>query len=136
MSEELINKATEYLANGGLFNPESMDHERVRDLIYQMRGAMRAQDEREREAGARCGVGAELHGCDWPDAVADQVLMLKANNELLEKRNDYCTKIESEVAILRKENEAMKKRERDRWSSAASAFGDLDYEGTLRPGDF
>ena len=37
MNEELINKATEYLANGGLFNPESMDHEKVRDLIYQMR---------------------------------------------------------------------------------------------------
>ena len=125
MNEELINKATEYLANGGLFNPELMDHEKVRYLIYQMR-----------EAGARCGVGAELHGCDWPDAVADQVLMLKANNELLEKRNDYCTKIESEVAKLRKENEAMKKRERARWASAASAFGDLDYEGTLRPGDF
>ena len=37
MSQELINKATEYLANGGLFNPESMEHEKVRDLIYQMR---------------------------------------------------------------------------------------------------
>ena len=44
--------------------------------------------------------------------------------------------LRAEVAILRKENEAMKKRERARWASAASAFGDLDYEGTLRPGDF
>lgn len=37
MSEELISRATEYLTNGGLFNPELMDHEKVRDLIYQMR---------------------------------------------------------------------------------------------------
>ena len=132
MNEELINKDTEYLANGGLFNPELMDHEKVRYLIYQMRGAMRAQDEREREAGARCGVGAELHGCDWPDAVADQVLMLKANNELLEKRNDYCTKIESEVAKLRKENEALKKIERQRWSKVNKTLG-TNYSTT---GDF
>ena len=124
--------------------------------LAMVRGAMRAQDEREAIAGARCGVGAELHGYDWPDAVADQVLMLKANNELLEKRGDYCTKIESELAMLRKENEALKKRERDRWENADSAFGkspnraefmnlpmnpndmgvDWSSIGTRRPGDF
>lgn len=28
---------TEYLSNGGLFNPEMMDHERVRDLLFRCR---------------------------------------------------------------------------------------------------
>lgn len=41
-------------------------------------GSMRAQDERERQAGERCGVPTTEHGCDWPDAVADAVLGLRA----------------------------------------------------------
>jgi hypothetical protein len=41
------------------------------------RGAMTAQDGRERAAGERCGVRYELWDCDWPDAVADVVLELR-----------------------------------------------------------
>ncbi len=40
-------------------------------------GALRAQDERERLAGVKCGIPWEEHGCDWPDAVADEILRLK-----------------------------------------------------------
>ena len=29
----LVGRIREYLANGGLFNPELMDHEKVRDLL-------------------------------------------------------------------------------------------------------
>lgn len=36
-----------------------------------VKGAMNAQDERERAAGQLCGIPYEEHGCDWPDAVAD-----------------------------------------------------------------
>jgi len=43
------------------------------------RGAMRAQDEREQQAGARCGVPWEQHGCDWPDGAATEVLALRAD---------------------------------------------------------
>lgn len=42
------------------------------------RGAMAAQDEREQQAGERCGVSYVLHNCDWPEAVADEVLALRA----------------------------------------------------------
>jgi hypothetical protein len=38
-----------------------------------LRGAMAAQDGRERAAGEKCGVSYDIHGCDWPDAVAEEV---------------------------------------------------------------
>jgi hypothetical protein len=33
----LPNLITEYLANGGLFNPELMNHEEVRNLLMEIR---------------------------------------------------------------------------------------------------
>lgn len=41
------------------------------------RGAAAAQDERERVAGFVCGVPYDLHGCDWPHAVAERVQVLE-----------------------------------------------------------
>jgi len=34
---ELSNLITEYLSAGGLFNPELMDHEKVRDLLIDIK---------------------------------------------------------------------------------------------------
>lgn len=34
---DLSDRITEYLNNGGLFNPEMMDHEKVRDLLMDCR---------------------------------------------------------------------------------------------------
>lgn len=66
---------------------EIAEHERMyaellkeRDLL---RGAMDAQDERERRAGVTCGVAYELHGCDWPHEVAELVVSLRAENARL-----------------------------------------------------
>lgn len=42
-----------------------------------LRGAMLAQDNREKAAGERCGVPYHEHGCDWPDAAADEIETLK-----------------------------------------------------------
>lgn len=42
----------------------------------EVRGAIHAQDNRERAAGEKCGVSYDLSGCDWPDAVTDTVLSL------------------------------------------------------------
>jgi hypothetical protein len=42
-----------------------------------LRGTIDAQDEREQRAGVACGVPYELSTCDWPDAVADEVLALR-----------------------------------------------------------
>lgn len=52
--------------------------ERDRETI---RGAMLAQDNREKAAGEKCGVSWMEHGCDWPDAVAETVLVLRAERD-------------------------------------------------------
>jgi len=41
----------------------------------ELKGAMRAQDERERIAATRLGM---IHTCDWPDAVADELEAARA----------------------------------------------------------
>ena len=46
-------------------------------------GAMRAQDERERLAGDKCGVSALEHGCDWPDAVAERLMQMRNERDRL-----------------------------------------------------
>jgi hypothetical protein len=54
--------------------------ERERDLA---RGAMAAQDMREMAAGDKCGVPYHKHGCDWPDAAAEQLLATRRELQLL-----------------------------------------------------
>ena len=63
-------------------NPLSDEHitGAVDELLAQRNdalGAMAAQDEREKVAGEMCGVLHHLHGCDWPDAVAERVVSLE-----------------------------------------------------------
>ena len=53
------------------------EYDRLKVDCTTLRGAMAAQDERERLAGERCGVPCELHGCDWPEAVAAEVERLR-----------------------------------------------------------
>lgn len=38
--QELVDRITEYLSSGGLFNPELMEHEKVRDLLIDLRRAL------------------------------------------------------------------------------------------------
>ena len=40
-TKELVDLITEYLSSGGLFNPELMDHEAVRDLLIECKEALR-----------------------------------------------------------------------------------------------
>lgn len=42
-----------------------------------LKGAMRAQDDREKAAGEKCGVDYAQWGCDWPDAAAEKILDLR-----------------------------------------------------------
>jgi len=37
---DLVGRITEYLSAGGLFNPELMDHNNVRDLLIDCRDAL------------------------------------------------------------------------------------------------
>lgn len=43
---DLINRITDYLAIGGLVNPEMMEHEKVRDLLIDCRDALSKQNEK------------------------------------------------------------------------------------------
>jgi hypothetical protein len=49
MSDTLVERITQYLGAGGLFNPEAMEHDKVRDLLLDCRDRITAL-EREREA--------------------------------------------------------------------------------------
>ncbi len=46
--------------------------------LHECKAASDSQDRREREAGERCGVSYETHGCDWPDAAAERIVFLRA----------------------------------------------------------
>ena len=70
--------------------------ERLKEDLTLTRGAMDAQDQREREAGERCGVSWLEVGCDWPDWVADEVLSLRAKIERLKKDNSGLHEVQDE----------------------------------------
>ena len=38
--DELVDRITQYLSAGGLFNPELMEHQKVRDLLIDCRKAL------------------------------------------------------------------------------------------------
>lgn len=42
---EILSRIQNYLGNGGLFNPEMMDHEKVRNLIIGCRDCIEAHHE-------------------------------------------------------------------------------------------
>jgi hypothetical protein len=57
-----INKITEYLEAGGLFNPESMEHDKVRDLLIESRAELeRLQDIVTRMSRIYKHLNAEKH---------------------------------------------------------------------------
>jgi hypothetical protein len=39
-AKQLVDRITEYLSVGGLFNPELMEHQKVRDLLIDCRKAL------------------------------------------------------------------------------------------------
>jgi hypothetical protein len=73
--------------------------------IATLKGAMAAQDEREHRAGKRCLVFHEQHGCDWPDAVADTVLLLRAQSDAkgaaIVRLGERVRELEDEITRLR-----------------------------------
>lgn len=53
-------RITEYLSLGGLFNPEAMEHDKVRDLLIDCRSAIAAIDAAQGGASAPAVEGVEL----------------------------------------------------------------------------
>lgn len=69
------------------------------------RGAMIAQDERERTAGEKCGVPREIFGCDWPDAVADLISAMADEDACVRKSN---SDLFHKVAALESERDGLR----------------------------
>jgi len=40
MKTDIVDRITDYLSVGGFFNPEMMDHDKVRDLLIDCRAAL------------------------------------------------------------------------------------------------
>lgn len=53
-----------------------------------LRGAMKAQDERESIAGAVCDVPRSEYGCDWPHEMADRLIAMRNENADLKRLLD------------------------------------------------
>lgn len=68
--------------------------------VKHLKGAMDSQDERERQAGEQCGVDYEAHGCDWPDAVAEKVIVQRQRIAGLEQEN---AGLAASLEVLRRE---------------------------------
>jgi hypothetical protein len=81
LAEAALHKAMENLMDL-VEAHHSLAHAYVREVEL-LRGAMRAQDERQRLAGEKCGVPYAEHGCDWPDAVSD--LLIETRQAQLEQ---------------------------------------------------
>ena len=54
--------------------------------VTKSRFGQRQTSGRERAAGERCGVEYHGHGCDWPDATAEQILALRQKCDHLTQR--------------------------------------------------
>ena len=67
--------------------------EALRRKLELARGAIAAQDEREKMAGEACGVSWIEHGCDWPGRVAETVLTLRRRvaelEQVVERARDF-----------------------------------------------
>lgn len=76
------------------------------------------RDEREKLAGERCGVSRDVHGCDWPDGVAEvvaiqdseRIKLIAENNQL---RADLAEVLEAMLGIVEVAN-----RKTDRFDRA------------------
>lgn len=72
-----------------------------------LRGAMAAQDSRERAAGEKCGVPYELHGCDWPDAVAEEVMVVRRERDAaIADRDALRARIDGGTVVFRHDQSA------------------------------
>lgn len=61
MNAALIQRINEYLAAGGLFNPESMEHDKVRSLLLDLRDALQKPVEASSDFASSTQLYKELH---------------------------------------------------------------------------
>jgi len=105
--EELQKYEFDMSQNGWLISDYAVE---LIQEVRELRGAMFAQDERERKAAERLGM---IHTCDWPDDVADRVLATERFMDTWKKqagmRGDIISEVQdSLVAAEHREKVAMK----------------------------
>lgn len=100
-------------------------------IARRVRRLLAAQDEREKAAGAKCSVPYEQHGCDWPDAVADEVLALRARvaeqDDLLSHVREFVFCGQSKYVAIRC---PLRHATRPYWLSMANGLPD-EFHDTL-----
>lgn len=60
MTDQVSERISEYLQAGGLFNPEAMDHDKVRDLLIECRDHIDALAAENAKLRAACEAAHEL----------------------------------------------------------------------------
>jgi len=78
-AQDVLMRILDYIGNGGLFNPDLMDHDKVRDLVVDCRTALDAALAEIDQLTRR----AECDGWRIEDAKAE-IDRLRAQNEKLE----------------------------------------------------
>jgi hypothetical protein len=80
MSKELLQqRITHYLSAGGLFNPEMMKHDKVRDLLIECRDELAKRE--------WVSIAVDEIPSLWGNADADLWLFAKSINAQLKERN-------------------------------------------------
>ena len=107
-----INHVAEVRADDALRAGEVINS--LKAEVATLKGAMAAQDERERLAGDQCGVPWQEHQCDWPDAVAEALIVSREREYPGYKREKAlrCA-AEAEVERLKAVNAALNTEAKD-----------------------
>lgn len=81
---DVVQRINEYLGNGGLFNPEMMDHEKVRDLLLDCREHITRF---EASIHAACGLLKPLGNQPIPSVLAIREAVAILHSPLADRRN-------------------------------------------------
>jgi bacterioferritin-associated ferredoxin len=81
--EDILMRIREYISHGGLFNPDLMDHDKVRDLVVDCRGAIQAAvAQRETlESALRSIANSSCCGCCQEAALMARHALSEATEE-------------------------------------------------------
>ena len=87
MNDQIKQRLASYFGNGGLFNPEMMDHDKVRDLIQDCRTALEGQEQRIRDL-------------EQPMELTNPQAILRHNSRLQKENNQLEERLQKAEADL------------------------------------
>lgn len=112
--QELEKRITDYLSSGGLFNPELMEHNKVRELIIDCRDALAAEQPPATEQEWTADMIKSYYGSERQ--LADKInaalaIQRQAVVDAMSLSNEMCEKLEQQLAAAN--------RSRDMWEETA-----------------